>query len=84
MSVQEWFESEIVQRAVGAAKVAWEGESGHLDTPGEAVVLAGGLVEMVIAITGLPAGVNSVAPREEVYRAILGGYDSAYDWYDAA
>lgn len=84
MTVREWLESETVQRALDAAKIAWEGENGYVDTPQEAVVLAGGLMEMVIAIAGLPADMDSIAPREEVYRAILGGYDSAHDWYNAA
>lgn len=84
MTVQEWLESETVQRALDAAKIAWEGESDWVFAPEQAVVLAGGLMEMVIAIAGLPADMDSIAPREEVYRAILGGYDSAYDWYNAA
>lgn len=81
-TVQQWFESEPVQVAVHGAKIAWESEVGMLETEPELVAAARALMEMVIAIAGLPVELDSITSRERVYRAILNGASSIEEWKD--
>lgn len=80
-NVENWFEDEVVQMAIAAAKVAWESERGHIGTDYElASAILNALTEMVIASTGLPVDVDSLRSRQRVYSTIL-GHDSVEDWF---
>lgn len=72
MTTAEYLNSPRVQEGIKAAQIAWEGESPYAETDAERIALARGLMEMTVALAGLPNELDSIEPREAIYAAIVG------------